>query len=63
MTDTKPFDAAAYTDAAAATHGLSIAPEHRPGVIENVALLHRMAHAVIEFPLPDDVEAAPVFTP
>ncbi len=59
----RPIDAAAFVDAAAAAIGLEIAPEHRPGVIANVERLTAVARLVMEFPLSDEVEAAPVFKP
>ncbi len=62
MTKKKPFDAAAYAAQAAAAQNLAIAPEHWPGVVENVVLLHRMAQLVMDFPLSDHDEAGPVFT-
>ncbi len=43
--------------------GLPIAPEHRPGVIQFTGMLLAHAALVMEFPLPDDVEPAPVFRP
>lgn len=53
----------AYVDEAARRVGLTIAPEHRPGVIQFTEALLASAELVMEFPLPDDVEAAPVFRP
>ena len=58
---TKPFDAGAYLDAAAAALELPIAPEHRAGVIVNLERLAAMARLVMEFPLADEIEPAPVF--
>ena len=57
------FDAEAYLDAAAALLGLPLDPAHRPGVLLNLRRLAEMAALVTEFPLPDDAEPAPVFTP
>jgi hypothetical protein len=53
----------AYVDETARRIGLPIAPEHRPGVIRFTEGLLASAALVMEFPLPDDVEAAPVFRP
>ncbi len=53
----------AYLDAAAALIGLPIDPEHRAGVLLNLQRIADMAVLVMEFPLPDDSEPAPVFTP
>ncbi len=55
------FDASAYIDQAAGVVGLEITPAQRPGVIENLERLAAVARLVTDFPLPDDLEAAPVF--
>jgi hypothetical protein len=57
------FDAEAYVEGAAALIGLPIDPAHRPGVIVNFERLAQMAALVMEFPLPDEAEPAPVFRP
>ncbi len=57
------FDADAYVDAAAALIGLPIHPEHRPGVVLNLARVAQMAALVMDFPLADETEPAPVFRP
>jgi len=59
----RPFDAAAYVDAAAALTRLPLDPTHRLGVILNMQRIAEMAALVMAFPLPDDVEPAPVFRP
>jgi hypothetical protein len=53
----------AYVDETAKRVGLPLAPEHRPGVIQFTGILLAQAAFVTEFPLPDDVESAPVFRP
>lgn len=58
-----PDELGAYVDEAAKRVGLPIAPEHRPGVIQVTSLLLAQGALVMEFPLPDDVEPAPVFRP
>lgn len=58
-----PEDLGAYVDSASKLIGLRIAPEHRPGVIQAMAVITGAAALVMEFPLPVDVEAAPVFEP
>jgi hypothetical protein len=55
------FDASAYLDQAAGLVGLDIDDAYRPGVIENLQRLAAVARLVVDFPLPDDLEAAPVF--
>lgn len=57
------FDANAYLDQMIAIHNLPIAPEWRPGVIENIERARQIATAFLSFPLPDDVEPAPVYKP
>src|SRR5262245_15357107 len=53
----------AYVDAAAALVGIPLASEHRQGVIRNLAAMLAAGELVLEFPLPDDVDVAPVFRP
>jgi hypothetical protein len=57
----RKFDAATYVDAAAAAIGLPLDPAHRPGVILNLARIAEMAALFMDFPLPDEIEAAPVY--
>ncbi len=53
----------AYMDASAAVLEIAIAPEWRDAVRANLALSLRMAAVVAAFPLEDEAEPAPVFTP
>jgi hypothetical protein len=57
------LDIEAYVDAAAAAIGLSIAAEHRPGVLHYVELVAAMAPRVMDFPLAVADEGANVFMP
>lgn len=57
------LDPAAYVDQMAIALALPIAPEYRLGVIDNVARIATIAQLVLEFPLPDEIVAAPVFEP
>jgi hypothetical protein len=57
------FDAEKHVDHMAAVLGLAIDPAHRPGVINNMARTEEIARLVTGFPLPDDVELAPMFHP
>jgi hypothetical protein len=50
MLDSAEFDSAAYVDQMAIALNLPIAPEHRSGL-------------VLEFPLSEDIVAAPAFQP
>lgn len=38
-------------------------PEHRPGVIANLQRTAEIAQLVMEFPLPETIEIAPIFSP
>ena len=53
----------AEVEALAALVGLSIAPADRAAVAKQLAGLLGVARLITEFPLPDDVEPAPVFRP
>ena len=57
------FDAKAYVEAATQLVGLSIDPAHLPGVILNLERIAQMAALVMEFPLPEQTEPAPVYEP
>ena len=59
----QPLDLEAYVDAATGLIGLPLDPAHRPGVILNLQRIAEMAALVMAFPLPEDAEPAPVFTP
>ena len=61
--DPTPFDAATYVHQTAQLHQLSIPPEQMPGVVDNFEQIHRIAQVVLDFPLPDTLEAAPQFEP
>lgn len=52
-----------YVDAAAATLGLKIAAEHRPGVLKYFALAASMAELVQGLPLEPHDESGSVFRP
>jgi hypothetical protein len=54
---------AAYVDHAAPLMGLVLTPEQREGVIRNLAITFSVAALVMEFPLSDEIDAAPVFEP
>jgi len=61
MADQVDFEA--YVDAAAQLVGLPLDPAHRPGVVLNLGRIAQMAALVMEFPLPDETELAPVYQP
>jgi hypothetical protein len=54
---------AAYLKAAAAAIGLKIADEYKAEVNENLSRVAAMAEFLLQFPLSQEVEAAPVFYP
>lgn len=51
-----------FMDASALILGIAIQPEWREAVKANLALTFRMGALVLDFPLPDEAEPAPVFT-
>ena len=57
------MDWAAYVAAASVVHGLSIEGARRDEVIVQLSRLHAHAQGFLEFPLPPEVEPAPVFRP
>ena len=57
------LDLESYVDPLAALIGLPIDPEHRPGSFANLERIAQMAALVMEFPLGDGDEPAPVFRP
>ena len=61
MTD--HIDSAKCVDHIAALIGLPISPEHHLGVVTNFERIQAIAQLVMEFPLPDTIEVAPVFEP
>ena len=50
-------------DRLAAMLGLTIDPSSRTAVREHMAAMLAAAQLVTDFPLPDDLEAAPIFRP
>ncbi len=52
-----------YVEQVSELLNLSIAPEYHPGVVKNLTTIAAIAQLVTEFPLPDEIEAAPVFEP
>ena len=58
-----PIDLEAYVDTAARLVGLPLDPAHRPGVVLNLERIAAMAALVMEFPLPEETEPAPVYEP
>ena len=59
----KPLQTTEYVDQVSLLLDLRLGREHRPGIVENFATLVKLAKLINEFPLPDEIEAAPVFEP
>lgn len=57
------FDAEAYLEATAAAMNLTVAPEWKAAVLDNLVRSRQIAQAVLNFPLPDTIEPASVFKP
>ena len=54
---------AQYVEQTAQLIDLPLAPEYQLSVVENFAKIAAIATLVVEFPLPEDLESAPVFEP
>ncbi|BAZ29787.1 hypothetical protein NIES4074_22340 [Cylindrospermum sp. NIES-4074] len=59
----KAFDAGLYVDQVSLLLDLPIKSEYRDGVVANFERIMAIANLVNSFPLPEDIEAAPVFEP
>lgn len=59
----KPVEAAEFVKQMAAVIGLPLQPDHQPGVVDNMTRIIALAQLVAEFPLPEEIEIAPVFQP
>lgn len=42
---------------------LPLEPEYQPGMVDNMTKLAAIASLVMQFPLPEEIEAAPIFEP
>ncbi|OKH38452.1 DUF4089 domain-containing protein [[Phormidium ambiguum] IAM M-71] len=63
MEEKIPNAAAEYVDTISKLVDLSIDSEYRPSVIQNFERIMTIAKLVTEFPLPEDLEIAPIFEP
>jgi hypothetical protein len=59
----KPFDAEALIDTTGPLVRLTIAPEYRNGVKQNLKTAAKMAALIEQVELPDGTEPAPVYRP
>jgi hypothetical protein len=57
------LDIASLVDQMSLLLELPLHPDHRPGVIANLERTAAIAQRVLEFPIPDEIEAAPIFQP
>lgn len=56
-------NASEFVEIMAGMVGLPIPAEYRESVVANMERIHAVAQLVLEFPLPEEIEAAPVFEP
>ena len=54
-------DIDAWLDANAALLGIPVAPEWRDAVRQHLRITRDLAQQVLEFPLPDEADPAPIF--
>lgn len=59
----KTDHSATYVEQMSELLDLPLDPEHFPGVVKNFATISAIATLVMEFPLPENIEAAPIFEP
>ena len=59
----KKFNSTEYIEQTALLLGFNLPDEYRDGVVANFERIQVIAKLVSEFPLPEDIEAAPVFEP
>jgi hypothetical protein len=62
MNDATSLDVKAYAETMAEALSLPLTPEYAPQVEANIALAFRLVQLVLDFPLHDEAEPAPVFT-
>jgi hypothetical protein len=63
MMDNQGLDVGEYVDLMALLVDLRLRDEYRDGVVANFERIRVIAQLVNSFPLPDDIEVAPVFEP
>lgn len=57
------FDAGVYVDQVSFLLDLPIKSEYRDGVVANFERIMAIANLVNSFPLPEEIEVAPIFEP
>lgn len=63
MTDKTSEPMADYVEQMAWLLDLPLDPASRPSIIQNMETMRAIARLVTEFPLPEEIEVAPVFEP
>ena len=63
MTVMDDLQMAAYVDAACAAQGIRLDPEERRRVIGRFGRMQALAAPLLDLPLPEEVEMAPIFRP
>ena len=61
MNDASEVDVKTYADTMAKALGFPLTAEYAPQVEDNLAVAFRLVQLVLDFPLPDEAEPAPVF--
>ncbi|BAY66510.1 hypothetical protein NIES22_66490 [Calothrix brevissima NIES-22] len=61
--ESQGFDVGEYVDQIALLVDLRLRDEYRDGVVANFERIKAIASLVTEFPIPEDIEVAPVFEP
>jgi Protein of unknown function (DUF4089) len=59
----KKLDVKVYVEQMALLVDLKLRDEYKDGVVANFERINNIAKVVLEFQLPEEVEAAPVFEP
>ncbi|MEB3215525.1 MAG: DUF4089 domain-containing protein [Nostocales cyanobacterium 94392] len=59
----KKFNTGEYVDQMALLLDLQLSDEYRDEVVANFEKIQTIAKLVNEFPLPENIEAAPIFNP
>ncbi|BAY09925.1 DUF4089 domain-containing protein [Calothrix sp. NIES-2098] len=61
--ESQGFDVGEYVDRMALLVDLQLRDEYRDGVVANFERIKAIALLVNEFPIPEDIEVAPIFEP
>ncbi|AFY34962.1 DUF4089 domain-containing protein [Calothrix sp. PCC 7507] len=61
--ESKEFDVGEYVDQMGLLLDLQIRDEYRDGVVANFERIKAIAQLINSFPIPEEVEVAPVFEP